>query len=178
MKTEARVTSLAEAKAKGTEPGVFMGEPLKLEIGDAEAVLAAAPHKVDVALHHAAPQPQLHRTARCTLAWEGDTCGSTTPPRRWPTGLDLAQVFGLERSRCASPRPSSAADSAASSCGITRFSPPPPRARAAGRCASCCPAKGCFASSAAAPLTEQRVAIGAQADGPLRRPDPHRRPSP
>ena len=32
----------AAAKAKGSKPGTFQGEPLKLEIGDAEAALAAA----------------------------------------------------------------------------------------------------------------------------------------
>jgi xanthine dehydrogenase YagR molybdenum-binding subunit len=42
------VITLAAAKAKGTEPGLFMGEPLKQKIGDADAALAAAPHKVDV----------------------------------------------------------------------------------------------------------------------------------
>ena len=45
---EHAITSLDEARANGTEPGVFQGEPLKLEIHDAEAMLAAAPHKVDV----------------------------------------------------------------------------------------------------------------------------------
>src|SRR4029077_16538065 len=38
-------TSFAAAKAQGCEPGSFLGEPLKLEIGDAEAALAAAPYK-------------------------------------------------------------------------------------------------------------------------------------
>jgi xanthine dehydrogenase YagR molybdenum-binding subunit len=50
-----------------------MGEPLRQKVGDAEAALAAAPHRVDVAYttprHHHAPI-ELH--ARM-LAWEGDT---------------------------------------------------------------------------------------------------------
>ncbi|MBE7210965.1 MAG: xanthine dehydrogenase family protein molybdopterin-binding subunit, partial [Gluconacetobacter diazotrophicus] len=40
-------TALAAAKAAGSETGLFMGEPLALEIGDAEAALAAAAHRVD-----------------------------------------------------------------------------------------------------------------------------------
>ena len=40
---EPATTSFAAARAQGTEPGLFMGQPLKLEIGDAEAALAAAP---------------------------------------------------------------------------------------------------------------------------------------
>ncbi|MGO4863315.1 hypothetical protein ACTP2L_07015, partial [Campylobacter jejuni] len=34
------VTTLAAAKAKGVEQGLFMGQPLRNEIGDAEAALA------------------------------------------------------------------------------------------------------------------------------------------
>ena len=70
---ESPVTSLEAAKARGAEPGVFMGEPLKLAIHDAEAMLAAAPHKVDLRYttprHNHSPI-ELHG---CTLAWEGDT---------------------------------------------------------------------------------------------------------
>jgi xanthine dehydrogenase YagR molybdenum-binding subunit len=70
---ESPVTKLWAAKAKGTELGLFMGELLKQKIGDAEAALAVAPHKVDVVYttprqHHA--PIELHA---CTLAWEGDT---------------------------------------------------------------------------------------------------------
>ncbi|WP_076070452.1 xanthine dehydrogenase family protein molybdopterin-binding subunit [Sphingomonas montana] len=44
---EPSTTSLDEAKANGIEQGVFMGQPLLNRIGDAEAALAAAPHVVD-----------------------------------------------------------------------------------------------------------------------------------
>ena len=60
-----------------------MGEPLKQKVGDAEAALAAAPHKVDVTYttprHHHAPI-ELHA---CTLAWEGDDAAD---PRRLAGG--------------------------------------------------------------------------------------------
>ena len=91
------VIALAAAKAKGSEPGVFMGEPLKQKVGDAEAALAAAPHKVDVIYttprHHHAPI-ELHA---CTLAWEGDTlrihdASQAVAHEAWT----IAQVFGLK----------------------------------------------------------------------------------
>ncbi|UAJ10546.1 xanthine dehydrogenase family protein molybdopterin-binding subunit [Glacieibacterium megasporae] len=70
--SEPSTTSFVAAKAAGPKPGVFMGQPLTTEIGDAEAMLAAAPHKVD----------QIYRTPRhnhnaiephaATIAWDGD----------------------------------------------------------------------------------------------------------
>jgi xanthine dehydrogenase YagR molybdenum-binding subunit len=58
-----------------------MGESLKQKVGDAEAALAAAPHKVDVVYttprHHHSPI-ELHA---CTLAWEGDTLRGSTMSR-------------------------------------------------------------------------------------------------
>ncbi|MDP1027604.1 xanthine dehydrogenase family protein molybdopterin-binding subunit [Sphingomonas sp. KR1UV-12] len=44
---EPSTTSLAGAKANGMEQGLFMGQPLLNEIGDAEAALASAPHRID-----------------------------------------------------------------------------------------------------------------------------------
>ena len=44
---EPSTTTLAGAKDNGIEQGLFMGQPLLNEIGDADAALAAAPHKVD-----------------------------------------------------------------------------------------------------------------------------------
>ena len=69
--TEPAVTVFAEAK-KHTHPGSFQGEPLLLKIGDAEAALAASPHKVDVTYltpRHNHNAIELHAA---TLAWEGD----------------------------------------------------------------------------------------------------------
>ena len=69
---EPSTTSLDQAKANGMELGLFMGQPLLNEIGDAEAALAKAPHTVD----------QVYRTPRhnhnpiephaATIAWIGD----------------------------------------------------------------------------------------------------------
>ena len=90
-------TSLAAAKAKGTKPGTFQGEPLKLEIGDAEAALAAAPHRVDVA--YATPRHnhnaiELHAA---TVAWKGDElvihdASQAVTHMAW----SMAEIFGID----------------------------------------------------------------------------------
>ena len=66
------VTSLAAAKAQGAKIGLFQGEPLELKVGDAEAMLAAAPFKVDAAYstpRHNHNPIELHAT---TLYWQGN----------------------------------------------------------------------------------------------------------
>ena len=147
------VISLAAAKAKGTEPGLFMGEPLKQKVGDAEAALAAAPHKVDVTYTTPRHHHSSDRAARLHPRLGGRRrCESTTPRRRWRTKPGRSRrCSGWRRSRCASPRPSLAAASAASSFGSTRFWRRRRRSSQAGRCGSCSRARGCFVSSAAAP---------------------------
>jgi xanthine dehydrogenase YagR molybdenum-binding subunit len=146
------VISLAAAKAKGTESGVFMGEPLKQTVGDAEAALAAAPHKVDVTYttprHHHAPI-ELHA---CTLAWEGDTlrihdASQAVAHEAWT----IAEVFGLKEKQVRLTSPFVGAASAASFFGSTRFWRRRRGSSPAVRCGSCSLARGCFVSSAAAP---------------------------
>jgi xanthine dehydrogenase YagR molybdenum-binding subunit len=71
--TEASITSFARAKAGGSEPALFMGQPLSTTIGDAESALHEAPRKVD----------NIYRTPRhshnpiephaATVLWDGDT---------------------------------------------------------------------------------------------------------
>ncbi|MET0742233.1 MAG: molybdopterin cofactor-binding domain-containing protein, partial [Microvirga sp.] len=90
-------TSLADAKAKGTEPGLFMGQPLKQEIGDAEAALTRADARVDVAYrtprhNHNAIEPHA-----ATLAWDGDTLEIHDASQAVAhTAWSLAKVFGID----------------------------------------------------------------------------------
>jgi xanthine dehydrogenase YagR molybdenum-binding subunit len=70
--SEPATTAFEEAKAKGTEPGEFQGEPLQLAIGDAEATLEAAAFKVDAIYKtprhsHAAIEPHA-----ATIVWKDD----------------------------------------------------------------------------------------------------------
>jgi len=90
-------TSVAAAKAKGTQPGTFQGEPLKLEIGDAEAALAASTHRVDARYstpRHNHNAIELHAA---TVAWKGDElvvhdASQAVVHMAW----SMARIFGLD----------------------------------------------------------------------------------
>ncbi len=69
---EPSITSFAAAKAEGPKPGLFMGQPLVNEIGDADAMLEAAPHRVDHVYrtpwhNHNAIEPHA-----ATIVWDDD----------------------------------------------------------------------------------------------------------
>ncbi len=103
---EPSTTSLAAAKAEGAKPGLFMGQPMTNVIGDAEAMLAAAPRKVD----------QIYRTPRhnhnpiephaATIAWvDGELIIHDATQMVTSEGKTVADVFGLkpEQVRILSP---------------------------------------------------------------------------
>lgn len=94
---EPSVTAFDAARKNGTEQGVFASQPLKLDIGDAEGALAAAPVSVDGIYrtprhNHNAIEPHA-----ATIAWQGgelvvhDASQAVTH-----TAWSLAQVFGLD----------------------------------------------------------------------------------
>ena len=145
-----------------------MGEPLKQKVGDAEAALAAAPHKVDVTYttpRHNHNAIELHA---CTLAWEGDTlrihdASQAVAHEAWT----IAEVFGLkdDQVRLISPFVGGGFGSkllwqhqilAAAA------------AKLAGRPVRIMLSReGVFRIVGGRTVTEQRVALGAQADGRL-----------
>lgn len=94
---DSAVTSFTAAKAQGTRPGIFQGEPLKLEIGDAEAALSAAAHKVDATYHtprHSHNAIELHGV---TLAWTGEEltihdASQAVAHMAW----SMAEIFGIK----------------------------------------------------------------------------------
>jgi xanthine dehydrogenase YagR molybdenum-binding subunit len=95
--TVASTTSFAAAKAKGTKPGTFQAEPLKLEIGDAEAVLAAAPHQVDVTYHTPRHNHNAIELHAATLAWKGEEltihdASQGVAHMAW----SMAEIFGID----------------------------------------------------------------------------------
>ena len=95
--TEAAVTSYAEAKARGTETGQFMGQPLKMERGDTAKAIAEAAHSVDRAYttpRHSHNAIELHA---CTVAWDGDALRVHDASQLVShTAWSLAQVFGIK----------------------------------------------------------------------------------
>ncbi|MFT4278116.1 MAG: xanthine dehydrogenase family protein molybdopterin-binding subunit [Rhodopseudomonas sp.] len=93
---EAALTSLATAKAKGTEPGLFLGQPLKAEKGDADAAFADAPVRVDRRYstprhNHNAIEPHA-----ATVAWQGDKLIVHDASQAVQhTAWSLGDVFGI-----------------------------------------------------------------------------------
>jgi xanthine dehydrogenase YagR molybdenum-binding subunit len=93
---EPSVTSLSAAKAKGTTPGSFQGEPLKLEIGDAEAALLAAPHRVDSVYRTPRHNHNAIELHAATVFWNGDELTVHDASQGVAhTAWSIAQVFGL-----------------------------------------------------------------------------------
>ncbi|MCG6207313.1 xanthine dehydrogenase family protein molybdopterin-binding subunit [Rhodopseudomonas sp. HC1] len=92
----AAVTSFGTGKARGTEPGLFMGQPLKAEKGDAEAALAKAPVRVDC--HYTTPRHN-HNAIEphaATVAWAGDKLIVHDASQAVQhTAWSLGQIFGI-----------------------------------------------------------------------------------
>ena len=162
------VTKLSAAKANGTESGLFMGEPLKQKVGDAQAALAAAPHKVDVTYttprHHHAPI-ELHG---CTLAWEGDTlCIHDASQAVAHEAWTIAQVFGLKENQVRLTSPFVGGGFGSKLLWQHQILAAA-AAKLAGRPVRIMLSReGVFRIVGGRTVTEQRVALGAQADGRL-----------
>ena len=97
---ETAVTAFSEAKNQGTDLGMFQGEPLKIAIGDAEAALTKAAVSVDFSYTtprhtHAAIEPHA-----ATLAWNGDELMVHDATQAVAhTAGSLAQMFGIDESK-------------------------------------------------------------------------------
>jgi xanthine dehydrogenase YagR molybdenum-binding subunit len=163
---EPALTAMQTAKAQGTEPGLFMGEPLKLEVGDAETLLAAAPHRVDAAYttpRHSHSPIELHAA---TLAWTGDElyihdASQCVDHVAW----SMAEVFGIEEAQVRVTSPYVGGGFGSKTLWQHQI-----LAAAASRLAGrpvriVVSREGVFRIVGGRTLTEQRVAIGAQADG-------------
>ncbi|WP_158787418.1 xanthine dehydrogenase family protein molybdopterin-binding subunit [Granulicella sp. L46] len=162
---EPSVTTFEVAKAS-SEQGVFQGEPLLLEIGDAEAALAAAPHKVDVVYRtprHNHNPIELHGA---TVAWDGDElivhdASQCVTHTAW----SLAQVFDIEEEQVHVTSPYVGGGFGSKTLWQYQV-----LAAAASRLAGrpvriVLSREGVYRIVGGRTLTEQRVAIGAQADG-------------
>jgi len=163
---EPGTTSFAVAKAHGTAPGVFMGQPMQTEIGDAEAALTAAPHRVD----HVYRTPRHNHNAiephAATIGWDGEALiiYDTTQMVTAEAGT-IAAVFDLkaEQVRVTSPYVGGGFggkglwDHQILGAAASRLAGRPVRITLS--------REGVYRIVGGRTLTEQRVAIGAQADG-------------
>jgi len=148
------------------EPAVFQGQPLLLEIGDAEASLAAAPHKVDVVYktpRHSHNTIELHAA---TVGWDGDDLRVHDASQGVAhTAWSLAQVFGLEEEQVHVTSPYVGGGFGSKTLWQHQI-----LAAAASKLAGrpvrvMLSREGVYRIVGGRTLTEQRVALGAQADG-------------
>ena len=164
--SSAATTSFAAAKAKGLKTGLFQGEPLKLEIGDAEAALAAAPHKVDVTYstpRHNHNPIELHAA---TVAWKGDELFVHDASQAVAhTAWSMGEIFGLDEKKVHVTSPFVGGGFGSKSLWSHHI-----LAAAASKLAGrpvrvMLSREGVYRVVGGRTNTEQRVAIGAQADG-------------
>ena len=92
------LTHFAQAKARGTRAGLFMGEPLHDEAGDAESALAASAVRVDAVYttpRHNHNAIELHGV---TAAWREDGSLRVHDASQLVahTAWSLAQMFGID----------------------------------------------------------------------------------
>ncbi len=163
---EAAVTSFAQAKANGLHRAEFAGETLKHEVHDAEAALAAAPYQVDETYQtprHNHNAIELHSV---TVAWQGDEllvhdASQCVSHVAW----SLAQAFGIEEKQVRVTSPFVGGGFG----GKTLWQHHVLAAAAskiAGRPVRLALSReGVYRVVGGRTVTEQRVAIGAQADG-------------
>lgn len=96
--TEAAVTTFEQARAGATKTGVFQGEPLDDTVGDAEAELAAAPHRVDAVYRTPLQNHNPIELHAATVAWNGDELMVHDASQAVAhTAWSLAEVFGIRQ---------------------------------------------------------------------------------
>jgi len=159
-------TSFAKAKAQGTDPGMFQGQPLKVTIGDAEAALSASPFSVDVGYTtprhtHNAIEPHA-----ATLAWNGDELMVHDASQAVAhTAWSLANVFGLDEKQVRVTSPYVGGGFGSKTLWQHQVLGAA-AARLAGRPVRIALSReGVYRMVGGRTITEQRVAIGAEADG-------------
>jgi xanthine dehydrogenase YagR molybdenum-binding subunit len=164
--TEAAITAFADAEAAGREPGTFGGQPLAKAIGDAEAALQAAPFKVD----HAYSTPRHNHNAiephAVTLAWDGDALVvHDTTQAVSHVAWSLAQGFGLDETQVHVKSPYVGGGFGGKSLWQHQILAAA-AARLAGRPVRLALSReGVYRAVGGRTMTQQRVAIGAAADG-------------
>lgn len=154
--------------ADGCEVGTFMGEPLRAMVGDADAALAAAPHKVDVVYRTPGHNHNAIEPHAATLAWRGGELFVHDASQAVAhTAWSMAQIFGLEESQVHVSSPFVGGGFGAK--GLWQHQVlAAAAARLAGRPVRIALSReGVYRIVGGRSPTEQRVALGADADGRL-----------
>ncbi|WP_010185860.1 xanthine dehydrogenase family protein molybdopterin-binding subunit [Sphingomonas sp. PAMC 26605] len=163
--TETALTAFEAAKPD-RQSASFMGAPMLVEIGDAEAALAAAPHSIDRTYRtprHNHNPIELHAA---TLFWQGDElilhdASQCVAHVAWT----LAQVFGIDETQVHVTSPYVGGGFGSKTLWNHQILAAA-AARLAGRPVRIMLSReGVYRMVGGRTLTEQRVALGAQADG-------------
>jgi len=164
--TDAAVTALATAMEQGTEPGAFMGQPLKKEVGDAEGKLAQAAFKTDAVYRTPRQNHNAIELHAVTVAWEDGILRVHDATQAVAhTAWSLAQVFGLQEAQVRVSSPFVGGGFGGKTlwrhqvlaAAASKLAKRPVRLMLS--------REGVYRVVGGRALTEQRVAIGARADG-------------
>ncbi|WP_294322286.1 xanthine dehydrogenase family protein molybdopterin-binding subunit [uncultured Sphingomonas sp.] len=163
---EPAITDLAAAKAAGVEQGLFMGQPLRNAIGDAEGALNKAAHRVDRRYRTPRHNHNPIEPHAATIAWRGDELYLHDASQMVSQQAQaMADAFGLkaEQVHLTSPYVGGGFGSK----GLWNHQIiGAAAARMAGRPVRIALSReGVYRTVGGRTLTEQRVAIGASADG-------------
>jgi xanthine dehydrogenase YagR molybdenum-binding subunit len=163
--TEPAETVFSSAKTH-TQPGVFHGEPLLVKIGDADAALEAAPFKIDSVYHTPRYNHNAIELHAVTVGWDRDNlvvhdASQCVTHSAWT----LAQVFGIDEKQVHVTSPFVGGGFGGKTLWQHHI-----LAAAASKLAGrpvrlMLSREGVYRVVGGRTLTEQRVAIGAQADG-------------
>jgi xanthine dehydrogenase YagR molybdenum-binding subunit len=153
-------------ESPGRRTGLYLGRPLSHEAGDAEAALAAAPYQVDLVYRTPGHNHNAIEPHAATLAWHEDEltvhdCTQAVRHVAW----SLAHVFGLEEEQVHVSAPFVGGGFGGKTLWQHQI-----LAAAAARLAQrpvriALPREGVYRVVGGRAATEQRVAIGASADG-------------
>lgn len=164
--TEPATTSFAQAKANGTDTAVVFDRPMHVEIGDAEAALAAAHVSVDATYrtpyqNHNAIEPHA-----VTVAWNHDELVVHDASQLVVhTAWTLAHIFGIEEQQVRVTSPFVGGHFGGKALWSHQVLAAA-AAKLAGRPVRLALSReGVYREVGARARTEQRVAIGAAADG-------------
>ena len=163
---EEAITSFEAAVARGVEPGKFAGSPLTFQSGDAEAALAAAPYQVDLTYRTPRHNHNAIELHAATLGWDGDElivhdCSQGVQHTAW----SLGQVFGIREDQVHITSPYVGGGFGGKGLWQHQILAAA-AAKLAGRPVRIMLSReGVYRIVGGRSATEQRVAIGAQADG-------------
>jgi xanthine dehydrogenase YagR molybdenum-binding subunit len=164
--TERAMTTFEDAKSHARLPETLLGQPSQLELGRAEAALAGASYKADLIFHTPRYNHNPIELHAATVIWEGDRLILHDQTRLVKQAAwTLSQIFGLEEEQVHILSPY-----VGGAFGSKTFWTHQVLAAAAARLARrpvriVLSRKGEFRAVGGRTTTEQRVAIGAEADG-------------